>query len=224
MKFKKCPIPRGVQYWVFFHNHILEKPAIREGFLHGAFNSCEDFEAYLRIVLPIKVHGPRHIRGNAEYTRELIHCCYCYYTWLLHPSSLYEVREKGDFGLGLFVKAATSVKCGERLLPNQLFGFLFDVGEEEVAVLREKGYPSLYGTCIMTGPLALMNHQCKASLFFTQPSKPLAHVKEFEKINCVRAKAKLQSCRFNAGDELVVDYFGKDKPSGFICKCIYCNK
>jgi len=192
LKYKNSPIPRGVSYWAFFHNKVLERQEVREDFADTDWD-CKDFDTRLQAQYPLKVHAPRCVRKRAEYTRELIHTCFWYYKLLLHSSSPFEVKETPNFGLGLFLKDQERVKKGGLLQPEMLLGLLFDVGEAEANALHKLGYPSIYGTCVMTGPVALMNHQCHAPLFFTKPTLS-SHIEEFQQVRCIRVKAKLNAC------------------------------
>ena len=155
---------------------------------------------------------------------DLLLVAWQYYMALLHPSSPVRVASSLCGGLGLFLREDISVGENKVAFRKRLWGVLFEIPEEDFEHLQRSGYPSLYCSAIMGGPLSLANHQCDAPLCFTPPRK-LA-IEEFEGMRAVFAKAA-HPFEGQRGEELVVNYAGKssNKSSFFggACRCTSCG-
>ena len=147
-----------------------------------------------------------------------------YYVALLHPSSPVRVASSACGGLGLFLREDSSVGANEVAFGKRLWGVLFEIPAEDFEHLQRSGYPSLYCSAIMGGPLSLANHQCDAPLCFTPPRK--LSIEEFEGMRAVFAKAA-RPFEGRKGEELVVNYAGGSSNQrsffGEACRCTSCG-
>jgi hypothetical protein len=184
---QRNPIPRAVNYWLFYKRRILEPPDVRAQFSEA--DPPLDLDGFRRLVRqaanPAK-WGPSFCRSGRggrsgktakRMTNDMLAVLWRYHQMLLHPASPLYVDESGTTGgLGLFARHGVALREGGHLFGGHLWGVPFEITRECFDELHAAGYPSLYRTpddrChILCGPLALVNHQCTAALAFSLPRK-----------------------------------------------------
>jgi hypothetical protein len=226
---QRNPVPRAVNYWLFFKRRILEPREVRVQFSEA--DPPLDLEGFRRLVRrvanPAK-WGPsfcRHGRGGRSsktakrFTNDMLAVLWRYYEMLLHPASpLYVDESETAGGLGLFARRGVVLREGGHLFGGHLWGVPFEITQECFDELHASGYPSLYRTpddrChILCGPLALVNHQCTAALAFSLPrkvdsaraSRESLALEEFDGLRAVYVKSTAR-CRLRKGQEITVRY------------------
>jgi hypothetical protein len=206
-KRKSNPIPRGVNYWLWFKARILENSHIRKQFEDTPLNTPKEFQKLVwETVNPMK-SGPSFCRNRGKLNRhtyrtnirDMLLVCWKYYLALLHSNSpIYVTSSSLATGLGIFVKhQLTNVYTSSSssiLFQHVLFGALFEINDETFLQLQQLHYPSLYyntecGGAIMCGPLTLLNHQCPPLSQFAFTSVFTKHsIEEFINISMVYCK------------------------------------
>lgn len=215
--------------WLFFKTHLLEKKENREYF--SAFSpslNSKDFLQHLQKRVNLKKYAPARARASpsdirstkGRMCRELVRMCYEWYQELLSPESNYYASET-SFGLGLFARREICVPENVSL-PN-LTGTSAWISSDEALLLSEKRYPSLFdhpseGHSICSGPLSLMNHDCRSTLKL-HTSKKTGDTTL--RVRSVMSKRR----RFMKGHEILLNYgkryFGAKK-SKQKCQCRSC--
>ena len=168
---KRNSVPRSLAYWLYFKRHLLEKEEVRMCFGERPLDLPAFKHLLWRKANPLKF-GPSFCRRKSAKTNQrniedLQLVAWQYYLALLHPSSPVRVAPSASGGLGLFLREGVRVRAEASLFGTRLWGVLFEISEADFQRLRDLGYPSLYRSAIMGGPLSLANHQCRASLAFS---------------------------------------------------------
>ncbi len=134
------------------------------------------------------------------------------------------VQESPLGGLGVFMQQEKqlTINSGDRIFPQYLWGACVEISEEDYDELHENAYPSLYETrgCnyVLVGPLALVNHSCGSTNYFTQPCSKHHHhqMEEFDGISFVYVRVTGEDdYSLKHGDEILANYrLQPDEESG----------
>ena len=230
LKRKKSSVSYGVQYWLYFKRHILEKTEIRHFFEKNL--SYNEFKELVESKANIGKFGPSFCRRRKSETNkrnknDLLIVIWQYYLALLHPDSPVYVSNSKLGGIGIFLKNNVDHTTNKPLFKEHLYGLYFEVGDE-FEELELKGYSSLYEDkkqFIFCGPLSLVNHQCGSSLCFSKPNK--TNKEEFDGLNEVHIKVKTEEYCNKKESEILIDYFPENANkvtfNTISCKCSACS-
>jgi hypothetical protein len=202
-----------LEVWIFFKLNILEKSNILNHFNQQQFNEQQFVEELKKYITP-----DSHILARGE-DELFFNNCFIYYKSLLDINS--PITVNNSFGLGIVVKKKQILNAPEILFQQYLFGEVLEITSEEFKYLEKKEYPSLYKTnsksCILIGPLSLVNHCCVIDIGFVSKSNNYLYVKTFQDV-----------LHYNQYDEILVNYFNVREPKrakffGKNCKCFCCS-
>ncbi len=223
---KRFAIPFAVPTWLYFKHHVIEKPTVLAAFQAAPPDlDLASFKELLIQHAPPQVYAPARARGSPRSsgntkTRlfwDLLHALYDeFYPALLNPcTSLFSVRPSQQYGgLGLFARR-TIILEARSVVPGGITGTLHAVAPDEWNRLVSMRYPSLFSDSaadgILTGPLALANHDCRSHI-------GLRRRRGEDKVT-VEAVAH-EPVVLAAGSELVIHY---GSTLGFDCRCGGCN-
>jgi hypothetical protein len=215
-----CSVPLGVQIWVCFKRHILEKDEERT-----KLERLDSSDAKVRNILNVMLRkfGPFHLRKQSRKVQECASVLLVYCHVLFGPAAVIRVSQDPTTK-GLRLQARKNLRLED--LKAGLYGLLsMELSQKDFSALRTNNYPSLFhGNKILFGPLSLINHSCDAPFSFGNPSHTAGVPEELGEFPTIRLKQNSAAGKaavvIKKDQELKVKYGMSAK--NFKCACPKC--
>src|SRR6185312_8896662 len=232
---RKCCIPFAVPTWLYFKRHVLEKEHVRVVFEVDANLSYPVFKELLIKHASPQAYGPSRARGSPRsqygtkerYFWDLVRTLYDdLYPTLLNPATrTFSVQTSERYGgMGLFARRTIVLEAGA-VVPGGIVGTVHAVSARAWQKLRDMHYSSLYSDSridgILTGALALANHDCGSKIGLRRRRSGRHRCNEDDQgdvIDLVARKAYV----LESDSELVIHYGNCGLPRGVQCRCGTC--